>query len=508
MDNEKLKQVKSLDDLLTSLTKCSSKSQVGKVLWLGVGQAREAEQILELNPEKLVVVEALTEISKKLKRKFSNNQSVDVVNDIISKDGKSNTFYKVTPAKFSGLVEQANLTALYPNAKVEVFTEHQTTSVNDFIGSYEFDVSRLNILIMELNGYETELVKSCNKRLIKSFDIIIIGNGNHINSEVQAKISERLEESCFSSYESDKYLVYKKDSKLVALGEFRKQIADLQNENLDLRQINENAVQQFFVLQQTNEQVLKEKLTAQDRSQHLQTNLEQLRVEVTSLQTANKDLQEINEHSIVQFQKLKAECDQLLSDKNKAIEECSLLQNELEENSQNFEIIHTDLKATNAKLSQKNTELCSTISDIQAHLEHEEIEHNDKLALLESQLAQQIKRTDEEQQSHQAQKKLAESLKLQLDSIQKEKNANINDLKKQLEERTKQRDAEIHWHQENKKWAESLQKENEKLKNALEDKKTKSKEMEFRKVELQNEITIFEAQLELIKDVVLKDRGL
>lgn len=108
-----------------------------------------------------------------------------------------------------------------------------------------------------------------------------------------------------------------------------------------------------------------------------------------------------------------------------------------------------------------------------------------------------------------------------LNSENERQSASIADLETKLEDAAARVKEETHWHQKNKSWAESLQQENSTLKETIsnyekeiidlnESKESLLKqkaELDFRQQKLDLEVAKVEVQLELIKDVVLREKA-
>tara|TARA_Y100001956_G_scaffold5226_1_gene4712 strand:+ start:47335 stop:49044 length:1710 start_codon:yes stop_codon:yes gene_type:complete len=496
-------------DTITCLFERSNKPQLGHVVWLGCGLANDANSICALKPTKLVLAEAIEELTNKLERRFQGSNIVDIVNYCISSDGKPTVFFHTQPRKFSSLQEPTGLVNYYPNTVVDSVFEHPTISANSLLSSYELNPNYFNVLILELNGYEQALVPHIEKQYLHQFDAIVIAQTIHYDVSNKEQLEQEMDQLAFQLTDSEgshraylrndtqlrvqllenlhlefqekqKHLESDNEILFIEKGSLEAQIAQLQQNNQDLNEINENAVAHIHQLLNDNEQLEAKESELLSSIASLESRLSNLESSNSSLETYNSDLIKENadltrakktveqerEQLKVESGKVQGERDKAQGERNLAQSRVNELTQQLEQHKQQSEAEQSELLSRLSQLESNNSSLETRNSDLIT----ENAELTEVKKLVEQEREKLKVERDEAKSQIESKVKLLEEVTKRAEKEEAEFVSRLSTLESELEERTKQRDSEHKWHQENKNWAESLNKQIEQLKTDLAEK--------------------------------------
>ncbi|MEP2651489.1 MAG: hypothetical protein ABJH06_05775 [Paraglaciecola sp.] len=208
--------------------------------------------------------------------------------------------------------------------------------------------------------------------------------------------------------------------------------------------------------EQQHQKLLSQVQTLQAEKKQVTSNLEQLKINFSTLELEHKQHLEESSQAQQSFESEKGSLEFELSSLKTELEERTQQRDEQahwhQENkkwaeglNKKVESLEVSLKASNETLNSEQTE--------KQQLETKVDELNTNFSVLESEHKQHLEESSQAQQSFESEK---DSLEFELSS-----------LKTELEERTQQRDEQAHWHEENKKWAKALSVKCEELKNTV-----------------------------------------
>jgi FkbM family methyltransferase len=493
---------------------------VGTVLHIGAGVGSELETYQKLNCENIVAIEPDAALFKKLSAKAKRFNNVEVTQAWI---GENNTQFEAhifANPRFNSLLAADTLLDHFANLKLPKILQVDTLAVNDLLSTklkLKLDASKQNILVIEVQGFEVRLLKSCEFGLLQHFSLIVVKTSEESLYQYGAnaeKVSACLGEKSYDLLLSDTSHLpfvehyYQLNHSQIALAHAQKKldlknqqnleqverlseqlathVAALQTKQNELAETKKNKGTQLAELtaqrdqqakghQETKQQaeslkIQNEKLSA-DRAQKLTQN-EQLTAQITALQAKQNQLAETQKNKDTQIAELTAQRDQQAKGHQ-----------ETNQQAESLKIQNEKLSAERAQKLVENEQLAAQVKAVQAkHTELAETQKN-KVAKIAELTAQR----DQQAKGHQETKQQAESLKAQNEKLnadkaqkltqneqlaaqvkavqakhtelaetQKSRNTQIVDL-------TAQRDQQAKGHQETRQQAESLKAQNEKL---------------------------------------------
>jgi hypothetical protein len=245
-------------DTITHLLESSNKSKLGHVVWLGCGLANDANSICDLKPSKLVLVDAIEELTNKLERRFQGDNIVDITNYCISSDGQPTIFYHTQPHKFSSLLEPTELVNYYPNAVVDAVSEHPTLSANSLLSEYELNPNHFNVLIMDLNGYEQALLPHIETRYLHKFDAIIVAQAIHCDVSIEEQLEQEMGQLAFQLTSSEgSHRAYLRNDTQLRIQQLEKLQLEWQEKQKNLESDNEKLCSDRSLLEAQHAQLQK-----------------------------------------------------------------------------------------------------------------------------------------------------------------------------------------------------------------------------------------------------------
>lgn len=160
---------------------------IGSILHVGAGNGAELKEYLLLNAEKIILVEPLQRLVKKLERRYQG-KNIRVIDKAVSSTAPNTRkaaqvkipFYEVQPVRFSSLHEPGDIKELFQNLKVTQVDKVETVSLSTLFKENSIDSSKRNVLVLQINGAEYDCLKQLTKKEWAFFSIIIIQTGNQL----------------------------------------------------------------------------------------------------------------------------------------------------------------------------------------------------------------------------------------------------------------------------------------------------------------------------------------
>ncbi|NKF50071.1 hypothetical protein G3R49_05745 [Shewanella sp. WXL01] len=393
MDYKIVDTVTSLASIINSNILSKNNKKLGHIFWLGAGAAKDTNSLIHLNPESLVLVDALPELTNKLKRKYSKYGNVVVINDIISADGSPTSFFSCKPTKFSGLSLPVDLNKLYPNALISELQGLSTKNISDLINSYSLEQAKANVLILDLGTEQQKIFETLDEQLIAKFECIILSQAEVL---IESSTKQHLLDGGFEAKQVGNKFVAVKDETRIKVRELTQalKLANSKVESLtldnksvtqtqtELQQAYERSLEQIAKLERTNSDLKQDifdlksinenavTITAQIESEKQQLH-DELSAEVTVLKSANQQLQQEKQSYNQEYEKLKIE----LCNKS------SLFEEQIKSEKAKQQELSTEL----TKVKSSNKQLSQDKQSSNQEREKLQVELNNKSNLLEGQ---------------------------------------------------------------------------------------------------------------------------
>jgi hypothetical protein len=472
----------------------------GTVLVVGAGTGAEIPLWRELGSPHLVLVEAHPRQAEELARRISSAHHEEVWPlAVVATPTAHATLQILNNPLYSSLKPPHELTRYYPNLRVVGQAEVAARSLSESIESLALDASSTHLLVVDAPGQAWDLLSATPVRLLQSFACIIVRCGMtplYAGDRGRADIAGLLEKAGFDIELDDPDAIYPQATALLKRNDVRVRITHLEAQ-LRKREDEYTAQVKLGVERDARLQQLTQDHDGQTRlaGQH-KTALEE------ATQRAGVQ-QKLADDRLAQLQKLIQERDaqtklavQFKADLDKTsqqlVEQQKLasggqvqLQKLTQERDEQVKLAQ-QCKAEQGKASQQLAEQQKLASDRQAQLQ--------KLT-----------------QEHEAQTSLATQLKADLDKASQqlaEQQKLASDRQAQLQKLTQERDEQTKLAAQLKADLDKTSKQNQDRGARIAQFESEHADLNQRQARLNQEMIKAEAQIDLIKDVLLREPGL
>ena len=468
-----------MDTLLQQIVRNSS-LKPGITLVVGAGDGATLPALRQLGSRRLVLVEAHPRQAEELARRVQLDQGEEVWSLAITPDSSSRTTLQVlNNLRYSSLRTPQALFECAPNLRVVGQVDVPARSLSEAIEQLALDEHENHVLILDAPGLGRELFHSAPSAMLRSFAWILLCGGSlselYVDDVAVAKAAIELIDVGFDQAGEEPDTLYPWATLLMQRNAQRIGALRLQEQLADLHRQMDHANEMIAAL-----------VTARDNQSRLaaerQTQLEQVQKALEERQHQAEDL--ANKQTVLaqenidltkqleQGQKIVADCKEemiaLAGEKAALVQEQANLNGQLTQARKALTEHQGQVKALTAEkaaLAGEKTELTEQLTQARKAL----TEHQGQVKALTAEKATLVQeRTDLTMQLEQAQKTAADH-KSNLDAVQQQTS-------------------------KDKKQIQQLQAQNS---------ETAQRQQLF-----QEELIKAEAQIELIKDLLLREPGL
>lgn len=360
---------------------------VGTIVHLGAGNCIELADYQTLDPEHILLVEAHAEQAQSLRLKNKAQTNVTVVDkaiigDFDSNDEKPFNYYCTRPSQFGGLVSPEPLKGIFKNLKVLSVTPIETCTLDELIDQYPLTTGKLHILVVQLNGYESELLTKLSPKILQQFSVVMVQSFNSAakdhNQETLTSKALKLANYNLEIKEGRDLIfgnqVYVIDKNKIELEKVHRKNSLLVAENQELiqkvKEIDSNTEQKFEELQ-------KRLVELSDHKQDQETLISKLTSEKEQVQTelVNKS---------IELEQLQNRSETIVADLTKRI-------SEFESNTSKLDLEKLELENKISELSQNINEIAKQRDDERKKFQENKNRTellNEQIGLFESELAE------------------------------------------------------------------------------------------------------------------------
>lgn len=445
------------------------------IVYAGAGTASSLDSLRQLAARRLILMEPNPQLAADLRNKLRVDKGEELLEVGLSADSGKKTLHIYNNARESSLIDTNGATEHFPNLRLVRQIDIECKTLSDLAGHYGVEQGVTNLLILEITGMEGPLLAKVDEDVLQLFSNLIVrtaevplyGNDSHEQAIVKrlAEIGFKLQLTDPGTLFPHKELLFRRD----------------------------------------DEWVVKQRLNVRIRSQ--EELIQSLQKQLEALRSAQDELQRTNESLIQTAAKEKADLvadretkAKLVAERQAQVEQLTKARDEearfASERQESVEALKKekaelaadrDAKAKLAEERKREGESLMNARDEQAHLA------NERQAQVE-----QLKKAREEQA------KLAS-----------ERQACVEALKKEKAELGADRDAKTKLAADRQMTIDTLNAELKKANALLEERaskitalETQREDLEFRQSLLNQEMIKAEAQIDLIKDVLLREPGI
>jgi peptidoglycan hydrolase CwlO-like protein len=151
-----------------------SGGSLDQIVHLGAGQHAEPSDYSGLRYRRLVLVEGDPESVEVLSAACEEDPSVQVIQKIITPSGGDVRFHRFNLSSVNGVLPAGTLTSLYPRLRVLGHERLPSSSLGSLLEELEIDAQKRNLLILDIPGLEASLIESLTKEQLRKFEFILI----------------------------------------------------------------------------------------------------------------------------------------------------------------------------------------------------------------------------------------------------------------------------------------------------------------------------------------------
>lgn len=380
---------------------------IGHIIHVGAGLCSELQSYKVLEPQQIVLVEADNQQVTKLKNSTQSKKNIDILAYAVADKKQQQTLKILSNQRDSSLLLPDRILDYYPSLTVVNEQAVTTETLDNLLLNYTLDDNYHHLLIIEVQGIESRIIKTSSVDLLRQFSGIIIRSSTEqlYQQEQQENVIGLLE---FIGFDFD----YQENEQLSPL--FTKLYFQKNNDKIELIQ-SKQQIEQLSIERQEQKKLLTE----------YQNKIEKLTqeryVQAKTVSEKKNQLEELNQVKDEQT-KLTAEYQhknqKLTADSQKVIEELTKerdiqIKSSTEKQSQVEQLNKANQEQTKLAVeAQQKIEELSKERDVQIKSATEKQSQIDQLTKTKQEQVKQISAQAEE----------AEDLKKQMSGLE-------NDLK-------------------------------------------------------------------------------
>lgn len=500
--------------------------KINQVIWLGVGDLAKADLVFSTKTT-VHLVDADEATIERLHKRFKQDKNVTIHPLLISDNNNNIDFSYYSLNEFNGIAQPTALKQRYPGLKQLKTDNKKATAISTLIKNVDLVAQKNNAIILDLPGLSARLLQTLiNDKTIHLFNELVVLTSQEplFKDDLPANdLIDLLEKNGFlckthkSSYQDYVIVQAELNPLYEDLTEIKNQLTNAQSEiknnqtllikaqkeSEGLLQEKQIVNQQLIEAKKQKDELQNKTVTLIDQKEQLENQLEQIKTEhQAQLMQLSKDSDELHAQQL----------ESMINERNQARIQ-----------AKDADIKIAEIEKTQVDKDKQIESLIQERNQVRTQLEA----LNSKILDVEKNNADQMKVFQEIKESEQKHKDWGSNLKQKLEISDKE----VLKLTQQLAELDKQLAEKAELVEEHNKWNQGLKQENNTLKASLEhlknietelentknllelkDKQTSSErqslqEQQFRNERLEKEVVKLEAQLELIKDVILRDKA-
>lgn len=449
-----------------------AETSISTIVHLGAGLCRELKNFLTYNPEKILLVEADPERAEALKNNVVDSDNIEVYHTAVSQSAGKATLHRYNLADVNSLSKPTGLLELFPGLKELESLEVKTLPPSQLIASCDLDDNGDNWLIIDTPGEEMRILKELQKAgHLQLFKYLSLNCGRaplYEGAVAGIKIVDWLQDEGFDLIATDDdedpdrpCWTLKRNNLILRYKKLLQHFKNLQDESKQKKaKIDKykKKIDELTRLCKKREDQLNEDLVKHDMH----------KAELGEKTKAIDDLEIDNKELTNQLHGKEQQIQELAQLRN---EQASQIEKHLQVQDKQEAFLQEKINAIQ-ELSEKNQELQDQIEKKEQRIHHLVKEHEEKLKQLNEKEVQVNKESTEKAELKALNNKYQQQLKQQNEELEK--------LRQQLE--TEKQKAQDH----------SLQLQ---------------EEQQYRQQLIDQEVLKVEAQLELIKDILIRDKA-
>lgn len=149
-------------------------SELGFVVHAGAGSCRQPQHYLQLGADDVLLIEAVPQLAASLRALTSGLEGVRVEEGALSPTEAEQDFYLLNNPVESSLLKPSALLEQFPNLKLRQVCKVRTLRLDRLLQSVVRREGRSNVLVLEIKGMEHEVLRGLNSEDFEKFDFLVL----------------------------------------------------------------------------------------------------------------------------------------------------------------------------------------------------------------------------------------------------------------------------------------------------------------------------------------------
>ena len=274
--------------------------KLGSVVVVGAGNGSDLREIIALQPDLLVCIEANKQLAAALEKRTKKVRNVRIVNEWVTPGSEPVPIYEFSNPRYNSLAAPSEKLKSRPNLKLMGNIQLSGKPFAELLSELPFGKEKINLLIFSVPGSETTLIQHAVEKLY-AFDYIVIDQKNADYYATPWEVKQKIEgfnltnfnlnESGFTGFLYSKNFSREKEiqSELTSLNaDYQKQTEALQATKEEFQSLQKQ-------LQQAQEQVANLEVESEKNRQQLEQQSNRFEDEKQSWLSEAKKLKEERE---------------------------------------------------------------------------------------------------------------------------------------------------------------------------------------------------------------------
>ena len=324
----------------------------GTVVHIGAGICSELPEYERLKFEKIQLVEAHSGLAEQLAKKVKNVDHVNVSNVVVAAKEGAVPFIRTNNPRFDSLKKPAAIKEFFPNLSVVNDAIVNAVSLDALLKTFALDSAKENVLVLELQGAETDILGSVIPANLQLFSWLIIKTSDvavYDNKADNADLCSVAKKFGFEPIYTEELTfpfcvkTYKRNDAEIALYKTKQKADQLE---IELNKVNTAYVGVKSELETSQSDLVAVKLELEKSQMNCVATKSELETSQSKLVSVKSELE--TGQSDLAAVKLELDKSQM---------NCAAVKSELEASHSNLVSVKSELETSHSKFSSVNDEL-------------------------------------------------------------------------------------------------------------------------------------------------------
>ncbi len=274
---------------------------LGTIIVVGVGNGSYLDEIIALQPDLLVCIEANKQLAASLERRTKKLGNVRIINEWVTPGSEAVQIYEFSNPRYNSLAEPSEKLKSRPNLKLTANNQLSGKPFTELLSELPYSEQKINLLIFSVPGTENMLIQHAAEKLY-AFDYILIDPKNSDFYATPWDIKEKVDGFNLSNFNLNENgitgFLYSRSSS---------REKELQSELTSLKSKHQKQSETLRVTSEENQVLRKQLVQAQEQAKSIEAkNKEQLQQQYNRFEDEKQSLLSESDnlqHTVTELQK-------------------------------------------------------------------------------------------------------------------------------------------------------------------------------------------------------------